>query len=445
MSSEKPGAQRLQRLLEFVPELTSTTSLEPLLHKIVEASVELTETATSAILLLDESSGDLRFVAASSLADQLADIRVPIDGSIAGAALTSGKPLIVPNIRADRRHYKAVDQHIDVETRSLLAVPLQYKDRRIGVLEAQNKRDNTEFDQEDVDTLTLLAAQAAVAIENARLVEALQESRDRLEQRVEERTAELSKANTELKQQVAERRRAEEALRQQTIDLQARNEELDAFSHTVAHDLRGPLGNVVGFSETLEEFYSAMTREMQSRSLHMISQSGRKMINIIDELLLLAGLRGTDAEIGPFETGQVVREALGRLDYLAEQTGAQIVVPETWPAVRGYGPWVEEVWVNYLSNAFKYGGQPPRAELGATMEADAMVRFWVRDNGPGLTPEEQERLFTPFTRLDQVTAKGHGLGLSIARRIVEKLGGRVAIESQAGQGSVFSFTLPAAR
>jgi two-component system sensor histidine kinase/response regulator len=100
------------------------------------------------------------------------------------------------------------------------------------------------------------------------------------------------------------------------------------------------------------------------------------------------------------------------------------------------------VWANYISNAIKYGGRPPHIELGATAQDDGMVRFWVRDNGAGLTPEEQTRLFIPFTRLDQVQVKGHGLGLSIVRRIVGKLGGQVGVESQVGQGSVFSFTLP---
>jgi two-component system sensor histidine kinase/response regulator len=78
------------------------------------------------------------------------------------------------------------------------------------------------------------------------------------------------------------------------------------------------------------------------------------------------------------------------------------------------------------------------------LQPDGMVRFWVRDNGPGITPEAQSRLFTPFTRLDQVSIQGHGLGLSIVRRIVEKLGGQVGVESQVRQGSVFSFTLPSA-
>ncbi len=123
----------------------------------------------------------------------------------------------------------------------------------------------------------------------------------------------------------------------------------------------------------------------------------------------------------------------------------EVVLPETWPVVLGHAAWVEEVWVNYLTNALKYGGRPPRVELGAALQKDGvtspMVRFWVRDNGLGLTFEEQERLFTPGTRLDQVRAKGHGLGLSIARRIVEKLGGWWGVESDVGKGSTFSFTL----
>jgi signal transduction histidine kinase len=129
---------------------------------------------------------------------------------------------------------------------------------------------------------------------------------------------------------------------------------------------------------------------------------------------------------------------------MIEKHYVEIVVPNTWPVALGHGPWVEEVWVNYLSNALKYGGQPPRVELGATEQTDGTVRFWVRDNGPGLTAEEQTRLFRLFTRLDRVRAKGHGLGLSIAQRIVEKLGGQVGVESEIGQGSVFSFTLAGA-
>jgi signal transduction histidine kinase len=105
------------------------------------------------------------------------------------------------------------------------------------------------------------------------------------------------------------------------------------------------------------------------------------------------------------------------------------------------------VWVNYISNAIKYGylsGTTPRVELGGRVEPNGMARFWVRDRGAGLQAEEQLRLFAPFTQLSKVHAKGHGLGLSIVRFIVEKLGGRVGVESTgvAGEGSLFYFTLP---
>ena len=98
---------------------------------------------------------------------------------------------------------------------------------------------------------------------------------------------------------------------------------------------------------------------------------------------------------------------------------------------------------NYVSNAIQHGGQPPRVQLGADVQTDGMVRFWVRDNGQGIPRQEVGRLFAPFTRLNQVRAKGHGLGLSIVRRIVEKLGGQVGVESELGKGSSFFFTLPA--
>jgi signal transduction histidine kinase len=132
------------------------------------------------------------------------------------------------------------------------------------------------------------------------------------------------------------------------------------------------------------------------------------------------------------------------VSYIAEQYSAEIAGPDEWPQALGYGPWIEEVWVNYISNGIKYGGQMPSVQVGATVEDNGMVRFWVRDNGNGIKPEDVERLFTPFTRLNQVRAKGHGLGLSIVQRIVGKLGGEVNARSEVGSGSEFSFTLPAA-
>jgi signal transduction histidine kinase len=189
-----------------------------------------------------------------------------------------------------------------------------------------------------------------------------------------------------------------------------------------------------------------MPDDQRQQSLRAIVRNGRKMNTIIEELLLLAQVRKTEIETTRLDMAAILSEVQQRLADMVEQSHAEIAWSDasTWPAVLGYAPWVEEVWVNYLNNAIKYGGKPPQVELGAELQADGMVRFWVRDNGSGIPPEAQARLFTLFTRLDQVSVKGHGLGLSIVRRIVEKLGGQVGMESQTGQGSTFYFTLPGA-
>ncbi len=784
MSRVEPQQQQMNRILEISRELTATVSQKSLLHKITQAAAELTQSEVASILLFDEHTGELRFIAAKVLADQLANIPVPVNNSIAGIAFTSGEPQIVPDVRSDPRYYKPVEQQIGFEAYSLLAVPLQFKESRIGVLEVMNKQDNAEFTPEDVAMLTVLAAQATISIENVRLVEALQESHGALEKRVEERTVELSKANTALKEQITNREQVErelqhrnqelavlldittslsttlrldklleralnelrrivpydtalismlrdehwwvvashsqervlpkrfdlgklplvqrtvrergpvivpdvsqeptwrllegaewirswmgvplisrdqvigilmmnshapntydqetsrlasafghhvalaiensrlyeqvrvrlrestmlhsatmalslildtdqvmsyvtrslceilngtraeicsldeqadsvtmiayyvapegtntgqtrhadlgrtrtlsgipfvaealarrapiqvhtddpqatprmldglrahnaqsmlllpmvisddplgfaliwdnrtprrftaseiatgqmlmrqaaitvdnarlvEELRQRTVKLQARNEELDAFAHTVAHDLKMPLSSLIGFSSLLEQKFPQMSDQDLRQNLHTITRTGDKMNSIIDELLLLASVRKMEAvEIASLDMNSIVAETLERLAPLIAKYRGEIVVTNDWPAALGRGPWVEQVWANFISNALKYGGRPPRVELGATRQADDTVRFWVRDDGPGLSPEEQAQLFTPFTRLYQISVEGYGLGLSIVRRIVEKMGGQVGVESEMGQGSTFFFTLP---
>jgi PAS domain S-box-containing protein len=262
---------------------------------------------------------------------------------------------------------------------------------------------------------------------------------------------------------VTEHMQVEQTLRQKTLELQARNEELAAYAHTVAHDLKNPVTQVVSYAELLESDYAALSEEERQQSLQVISHSAHKLGKIVDALLLLASVRLQDVPMGQLDMQRIVAEVVQRLSPFIEEYPGELVWPSEWPAALGYAPWVEEVWVNYLSNAIKYGGRPPRVELGADplpreAREDPLcippasgggreggdVRFWVRDNGQGLTPEEQARLFAPFTRLDRAQAAGYGLGLSIVRRIVERLGGQVGVESQPGHGSTFFFTLPGA-
>lgn len=230
-------------------------------------------------------------------------------------------------------------------------------------------------------------------------------------------------------------------------DLQARNAELDAFADTVAHDLKAPLSPIVGYAEVLAHKGEEMEWEKVRGYLEIIAQRGRKINSIINELLLLASVRKQDIKKHPLDMTTVVESACRRLEDMIKKTKAEISMPDQWPSAWGYAPWVEEIWVNYISNGLKYANPPPRLELGATREipsdSQVMVRFWVRDNGPGLTEEECERLFVPFERLGQVRTQGSGLGLSIVQRIMDKLDGTVGVESEPGQGSTFYFTLPA--
>jgi PAS domain S-box-containing protein len=245
---------------------------------------------------------------------------------------------------------------------------------------------------------------------------------------------------------ITEQWQAEVALRTQNEQLQARNRELDAFAHTVAHDLKNPLGVLTPMAEIVAEDYDQIPPEKLGEYLKTIARTGRRASRIVEALLLLAGVRQKSVRVEPLDMSEIITESLQRLESMISEYQAEIITPDTWPVVRGYGPWVEEIWVNYLSNGLKYGGQPPHLELGATPQPDGMVRFWVRDNGPGLTPEARAQLFAEFTQLEPDRIEGHGLGLSIVRRIVEKLGGQAGVESEGkpGQGSIFSFTLPLA-
>lgn len=259
--------------------------------------------------------------------------------------------------------------------------------------------------------------------------------------------------------------------RAHTQELEQRNLELEAFSRTVAHDLKNPLNLVINYTESVLEDcpLGAPLDEMSIKSLHLVISAGRKMVNIIDALLLLAGVsKQQQVELQPLTMSSIVSQVVEqRLAKMITDYQAEILLPNQWPVAKGYAPWIEEVWTNYLSNGLKYGGQPPRLELGAerifndhnnhnnhndqikmqpeielSLTTTTMIKFWVRDHGPGLSPAECSRLFTPFTRLHQVQVEGHGLGLSIVRQIVEKLGGQVGVESTVGQGSLFYFTLP---
>jgi len=378
--------------------LTSTLDLDQVLVTVLEEVRRLLSVMACSVWLLEPGMDELVCRQATGPQKEIVrGWRLALGEGIVGWVVRNGKSLIVPDIRTDERHFKGVDQETGLQLRSILSIPLQVGESVIGALQVTDTAVDR-FDQADLVLLEPLAASAAIAIDNARLVEALRQ-----------RTAEL-----------------------------------DTFAEDVAHDLGNPLTLIMGTAEALAEGDGLPPEESLRSSLRMIARNGRRMKDIIDALMLLAGVREEEVETEPLDMTSIVAEAQQRMPHVVEEYRAEIILPDTWPVALGYSQWVEEVWDNYLSNALKYGGRPPRVELGATIQPGGMVSFWVRDNGRGLTPEEQAMLFTPFKRLDRKRADGHGLGLAIVQRIVEKLGGQVWVESEVGQGSTFGFTLPAA-
>ncbi len=238
-------------------------------------------------------------------------------------------------------------------------------------------------------------------------------------------------------------------LRQTQRQLQQRNQELDAYAHMVSHDLKNPLSAVITLTDSLLDTLSVDKPliEKNLKELQFVRQAGQQAVNIIDALLLLAGVsRHQTLTMTTLDMQQLLKTVVEqRLALLVKRYQAIIEYPEYCPEASGYAPWVEEILVNYVSNGLKYGGSPPHLRLGASPEPDGMIRYWVRDNGQGLSEEAQQQLFQPFSRLEEHLQQvdGHGLGLSIVRQITERLGGTVGVNSTVGAGSEFYFTLPA--
>ncbi len=240
---------------------------------------------------------------------------------------------------------------------------------------------------------------------------------------------------------------AEDLLRSVAARLEKKElvEELNAFAHTVAHDLRSPISLAMGRLDL------AATRLAQNDLVSLQEQLGQarqavdRLNTIVGELLLLAKVRKSSITHESLDMSAIVTEALKRAEDQLRAANACVHQPDTWPTALGYAPWLIHVWSNLLTNAAKYGGTPPRIELsGVENPATGRVRFTVRDHGPGLDPQTAAGTFTPFGKIPQQRGRGHGLGLSIVRQIITKLNGSCGVESQPGQGAAFWFELRAA-
>jgi K+-sensing histidine kinase KdpD len=388
-------------------EFTATLDLQQVTEQLLPAVTEIIGAEGASVWLWDEMAEGCLVCRTAYHRGQgcsPVDLRLRPGQGVAGWVAQKGESTIVLNAQVEPRFYPGIDEQTGFRTVALLAAPLWTRGRVVGVLEVVNKI-RGEFDDDDCLLVETMAASAAMAIDNARMVQ---------------------------------------MLRQRTADLQAHQKKLDTFARAITEDLRKPLGLIVRSAQVLEQDYATLPRRQVRRHLRTIVDKGQDMVSVIDELLAVRTRLPQEIEeaIGPMDMARIVAGALERLAYLVEEHQAEVILPGRWPVALGHAPWVEEVWVNYLSHAIKHGGRPPRVEVGcdAVEQGDGTLRFWVRDNGPGLTPEEQVRLLAPVARRDTE----YGMELALARRIVEKLGGQVGVESEMGQGSLVFFTLPKA-
>ncbi len=399
-------ADRLQRILEISQTLTSTFDLDELLHLILSAATELTDTEAASLMLLNETGTELRFAASNGREmDKLARLHVPIGGSLAGSILLSGQPMMIDDVQHDPRHFTGVDKQLDFQSRSLLGVPLMLRERPIGVLEALNKHDNLAFTEEDGQLLMTLAAQAAVAIDNARLVTALQKTYEQLNQ------VDQIKSN---------------------------------FIAIASHELRTPLGLILGYAAMLKD---DVKPDAQAQ-LDVVLNSALKLRSLIDDMVNVQHVAegSSQLELSEFALQDVLQATANAVRELTNSKEHELTVnlPAEPLQIKADRAKLTIVLNNLLSNAIKFTDPGGRIMISANA-SNGEAQVHIADTGIGIPEDELERVFDRFYQVEpHLTRKygGMGLGLAIAKGMIELHGGRIWCESVVGMGSRFSFTVP---
>lgn len=400
----------LARLVEVSVTLSSTLNLRQLLDYIINAAAELLNTEAASIMLYDDNQNELRFAAATgSDPHELAQIPVPLEGSIAGAIFRENKPMIINDVTQDSRHFSAVGEKINFKSQQLVGVPMRIKDRVTGVLEALNKRGGRPFTEADARILAILAAQAAVAIENARLVENLQDAYSDL--------GKLDKMKSD-------------------------------FISIASHELRTPLGVILGYATFLREEAKGEAGEYAKAVLDSAVHMRRLIEDMTNLRFMEVGQMSMHRE--PMDIGECLADARKDILPLADAKAQKIIVhPNEVPLiVIADRQKIGVVLSNLLTNAVRF------TQDGGTIEMRCFPKgreahVQVKDNGRGIPQRDLEKIFQGFFQVeDHMIRKtgGLGIGLSIVRGTIKMHNGRVWAESDGeGQGATFTFSLPLAR
>lgn len=320
-----------------------------------------------------------------------------------GAVLKRGHPFISG---------KLVESPVFRKFQSQMILPLRDGGKVIGAIGFADS-DPARYTQEDARIAYLLASQLGAAIRNARQIEAL--------------------------------RAAEARLTEYATELEQRNRELDAYTHTIAHDLKTPLTSIPIKLELIERLLNPAPERVVSH-LHDARLITRQMATMIDQLLQLAKLRNAAEKAVVVNADDALAAALRRLQHLIDERGVAVTSAPNLPMVLAQEQWLEEVFANLISNAVKYIGSDNAApRISITGRSDgAFAHYEITDNGLGIPPEKRATLFEKFERFHPTQAEGTGLGLNIVQRIITNLRGTIGVRDADGGGTTFWFKLPAA-
>ncbi len=398
--------RQLAQLVEISVTLNSTLEIERLLQYIIETATSLLDCEAASILLYDEQENRLFFAAATgSDPAELAKIPVPIEGSIAGRIFSENAPQVINDLNESKEHYNRVAQQVHFETRSLLGVPMRLRSRVIGVLEALNKRSGA-FTSNDIRLLSVTASHASVAIENARLVQALQRANEELER--------------------ANRLKSD-------------------FIAIASHELRTPLGVILGYASFLKE----EAQGELSEHAEMVLNSALRLRALVEDMTNLDMLQKgkTSLHLETLPVQRLVLHAYQETQSAVETKGQHIKLrmPQRDILVRVDAAKMHMVLINLLNNAIRF--TPPDGRIEVRVSAtQRKVGIEISDTGPGIPQGELENIFREFYQVENHLTRhygGLGLGLAIARGIVENHGGRIWAENKKeGSGALFKVLLP---